>query len=279
LVRADDWFCRIGVRNLKILKGRILIIPDIHQCIRGFADKILALHENEVDHIVFLGDYFDCFENPNEDENYYSFEKTCLWINEKYKSLNKAVWLIGNHDMSYISAINYKHSNPFLCSGFTKSKANTFKRKIDKEWVKSLQLCCFANGFLCSHAGFHPSYLKPYESIRETLDKYNQKVLDFRFDRDSFMKNVGQCRNGEIGVFGSPVWLDWFEEFEPIDGLNQIVGHTAVSKFSYENKGNYNLDFNRVAYGILEESGELILKIVGGENGEIERFKSVTGYS
>ena len=48
---------------------------------------------------------------------------------------------------------------------------------------------------------------------------------------------IGTARGGTLKK-GGLLWQDWFEEFEPIEGLNQIVGHTHSERIHYKNTDN-----------------------------------------
>jgi hypothetical protein len=82
--------------------------------------------------------------------------------------------------------------------------------------------------WLCSHGGIHPSLLHPFLGFdkasllaleEEALWKlrYCQQVTPFIA--------AGRGRGGPARV-GGVDWLDWETEFIPINGLNQIVGHS-----------------------------------------------------
>lgn len=49
---------------------------------------------------------------------------------------------------------------------------------------------------------------------------------------------VGECRGGERGKIGGPLWLERREATNPLHGYTQVVGHTRVSHvtdYRYEN--------------------------------------------
>jgi predicted phosphodiesterase len=252
--------------NMKKLEGKIVIIPDIHQCL-GFANRVLEA-QPDAEHYVFLGDYIDCFERPDNKE-YFSVRWTCDWLNNKFNELgNRATWLLGNHDLAYLATYKpytYQLHNPdgkfYCCSGWTKNKASTFNQYIDPEFVKSLELCVEAGGFVCSHAGFHHSHFQPLSSeidnIRRLSKEWRNTGLSFRIRPFHWIGQVGSCRGG-IDDFSSPVWLDWDGEFEPLDSVRQIVGHTngenVRSKILKNNKKDYCIDAYRSVYAILNES-------------------------
>ena len=72
-----------------------LIIPDIHTKIDK-AQAILDKEEANVDHVVFLGDYFDAFRN-----NVGKHVATINWL-IPYLNSDRYTCLIGNHEASYM---------------------------------------------------------------------------------------------------------------------------------------------------------------------------------
>ena len=79
---------------------KILIIPDVHG--RSFWRDAVKENIDDVDKIVFLGDYLD----PYQDEGVkYEFEDALEMLNEiielKRDNMDKVVLLLGNHDGHY----------------------------------------------------------------------------------------------------------------------------------------------------------------------------------
>lgn len=252
------------MQNFK--KQKVLVIPDIHQNL-WFADKCLEIGEKEnVDKIIFLGDFFDCLEGI-DNKKYFSVKNVCRWIDKIYKDLySKAVFLVGNHDVSYISSYNPasfridKMSKFYVCSGWTKSKAITFNENIDPNFLNSLELCCYANGFLISHAGFHYNHFKPLISEEENIERYynswEKEKMSFKNDAYHWIGHVGHCRGGEYNV-GSPVWLDFEKEFEGID-CPQIVGHTNNIFGTVKHNNGLCIDVFRTLCVVIEEGGKIV---------------------
>jgi len=250
-----------------ISAARILIIPDIHQCL-SFADK--ALKAEPFDHVVFLGDYFDCFEEP-DNVKYFSVENTCAWLNQKYNELgDKATWLVGNHDLSYLGTYlpnTWKIHRPqnfrCLCPGWSPNKAKSFNKVISPAWVEALELCAEGNGYVFSHAGFHyRQFTNAPSTVRDNISKlarvWRENRFEFRDRGFSWINDCGPARGGADDV-GSPLWLDWDEEFVPMEEIRQIVGHTnglatRTKRFS-AHEVDYCLDAYRTTYAIVTENG------------------------
>jgi len=249
---------------MKSLKGKILIIPDIHQCIK-FADTVLK-KADEVDHIVFLGDYFDCFETP-DGKNYVGIPSMCEWLVDTKKKLgDKATWLIGNHDLAYLANWGKRGRDTFYsCSGWEGIKSLQMAESMSRDVLVSLELCVEANGYILSHAGFQLEHFNKTESV---IDGINRLYQEWEEDKVEFPRTayhwiwgVGYCRGGFSSI-GSPIWCDFNAEFIPMGEVNQIVGHTCGRDYR-ENEGNYCIDAYRTTYCILEPNLEKpnILKI------------------
>ena len=138
---------------------RTLIIPDIHNKFE-LAESIIEIESP--DNVVFLGDYFDSFDDCME-----VARQTATWLKESLKKSNR-IHLLGNHDLSY-------KDTRFACSGFTEEKLMALKQvKVD---LSKLQHYYWVEEWLCTHAGlsieFYNEYSRDY-SVNEFLEKFSQ---------------------------------------------------------------------------------------------------------
>jgi hypothetical protein len=261
----------------KIIKGKVLILTDIHQAVGGYAEHILA-RETDWDHIILNGDYIDTHHTP-DGAMIYGVDATIEWLNEKFKEWGKrASWHIGNHDVAYLASYNRMHpekADPkgFFCSGWTPSKARTFNKRIDPEWIDNLELCTqLGDNTIVSHAGFQYQHFVPLIS---ELNNIERLCHQWKRDRHVFMRDpyhwiweVGQCRGGSSTV-GSPVWLDWNDEFIPIDNIQQIVGHTSQQEPALRRMINSSflvnlcIDCMQQTYAVWED-GKITVKNLDG---------------
>lgn len=214
--------------------------------------------KNIVDKIIFLGDYFDCFEKP-DNETYFGIKEVCLWLSEKRKELgDKAIWLTGNHDVAYLASYipnsyTVRKNGFYGCSGYTRSKASEINKYLDPEFVLNMELCCQANGYVVSHAGFHYNHFLPFSSELDNVirlyHKWDEEKNSFYHQAYHWIWDIGQRRGGMHDV-GSPVWLDFTTEFVDIPEMPQIVGHTSGR--NYRQRGNsYCIDAYRSVYCVL----------------------------
>lgn len=245
------------MKTLSSKNKKIVIVSDSHQNIGGYAQLILDC-ESDADHFIFLGDYFDTFRTP-DGAIIYGMEQTCCWLNETFEKLgDKAVWLAGNHDIAYLAS--YIPNSPridknfwYNCSGWTASKASSFNKTINPNFVKNLELCCQVDDFMCVHAGFHYDQFKPFlseqDNIEDMYDSWEKDKQAFKHKPFHWIWNVSGARMGPDD-YSSPVWLDW-NEFEPLDNIKQIVGHSALSRIK-EKGGSLCIDTNQDSYLVIE---------------------------
>lgn len=254
---------------------KTLIIADLHNKI-DWVEK--CIEHVAPDLTVFLGDYFDSF-----DETLKCTNRTAQWLKE---SLNqpKRVHLLGNHDMPYRFPVSFN----LLCSGFTHEKSMIINEILDSGalWEKTKSFH-WIDGWFLSHAGIHPNLLHPIKGF--DLDDLR------KLEEDSFAKcsadistpmfGCGRSRGGNYRC-GGITWQDFDLDFVPIEGVNQIVGHTPHSnvmvKFAPEGQGdsyvcawdeyltvyekdpkvslNLDIDTHRQHYAILENGAVQIVK-------------------
>jgi|APSaa5957512535_1039671.scaffolds.fasta_scaffold08481_4 hypothetical protein len=140
---------------------KTVIIPDIHNDYLT-AEKIIK-NENP-DKTIFLGDYFDDFDDTIQDAI-----NTAKWLVQSLKQENR-IHLIGNHDLSYMT------DNPNLkCAGYRTDKHKAIK-ECDINWNK-LKMYYFIDGkWLCTHAGFSNDFFKQLQTKKSDSV---QKILDF----------------------------------------------------------------------------------------------------
>lgn len=220
-----------------IKQGRVIVIGDLHQCLM-YPQTILE-REEHWDHVVFLGDYLDT-GMPITNHVYHSPRNTVEWLSEFRKTHGDNVtFLAGNHDVSYLSTwqrvgVTHRESS-YTCSGWTRSKAKQFNHYADPEWVDSLELCIRLGDWVCVHAGFQYPHFKPFMSEWDNIEELHARWEEDRLQiRPSgryglgghFIGMVSPCRGGSDDN-SSPVWVDFIEEFAPVEGLKQIVGHTG----------------------------------------------------
>jgi hypothetical protein len=191
---------------------RTLIIPDIHHK-TAVVDEILTREQYE--RVVFLGDYFDDFNDTPG-----LARETAEWLKRHVQNPN-FTFLYGNHDLPYRFC-----ASGVDCSGFTIEKWEAILPVLDRGDWDALRLHTWVDGFLLSHAGWNLAFADSYGFVtKEHIDALcSECLIELEEGRMHPLAGVGISRGGSNAV-GGIVWQDW-TELEPIAGLHQIVGHT-----------------------------------------------------
>lgn len=184
---------------------KTLVIPDIHEQYKD----LLALGPriDSADKVVCLGDYFDTFGVTHTPE-------VAAWVAERIVNVDKFTFLLGNHDTPYL----FGHRE-MMCSGHKAWKTPIVLALLAKH-IDLFHLCVDVDGYILSHAGWHPSMLQYADevSIADALLTVKRGEMHPLF-------GAGASRGGNQPV-GGIVWLDFKHEFVDIDEMPQIVGHT-----------------------------------------------------
>jgi len=199
---------------------KILVFSDVHQDIDRL-EKIIKAEDADIN--VCLGDWFDSF---NFDESHH-FVKTAQYLTS-YLNKSKNITLWGNHDTHYLS--NNKYT---LCSGYTVNKARLateqfgeYKHRISDKFKWYIWI----DNKLCTHAGLHPKLIRSSCKNNEDIDKYLSEESEaantcLKTNQKHWFYLAGRARGGSER-YGGITWLDFDQEYDPIDDLEQIVGHT-----------------------------------------------------
>ena len=179
--------------------------------------------------VIFIGDYLDSFTVPVGTQ-----VELLRYVLDAVAD-GQATALMGNHEMSYLHTF-------MECSGY---KASTYAHVMHMD-LSPLKPYIFAEGFLLSHAGVSQRLLDHHDI---TLDDYLEEGL---------FNQIGRVRGGSAHV-GGLYWCDWRDEFQPIDDVPQIVGHTRGDHIR-EKGGSYCIDVledGAVQFGCIDD-GEFI---------------------
>lgn len=176
---------------------------------------------------VFIGDYMDSFDRSNQEHD------DCLRDVFNAVLKDEAIALVGNHELSYMHA-------GMRCSGYRVELQHIFN-----EYSGAIQMMGNlyyrpTEDVLVTHAGLGHYWWWEHEM---TLDNLSEKLDELLKDTRSDMYAIGRSRGG-FHPIGGIFWLDWEDEFEPIVGLTQIVGHTATRSqgFRRTDNGDWNID-------------------------------------
>ena len=211
--------------------NKILIVPDVHG--RKFWHKAEEMID-EVDYVVFLGDYLDPY--PHEGITFDdAIEELGSILEFKEKYSNKVTLLVGNHDMHYIVREFMDCSR--LNEDYRLAMHDFFMNNIDK-----FQLVHEIGNYLFSHAGVYNEWLTSNNLSLEELNDF----ISFIREKWSTLEDLSWYRGGYNQV-GSCVWADLRESLkhEPLHAKRHIVGHTQLESKPYISDKIVCLDVRR----------------------------------
>lgn len=214
---------------------KFLILPDVHNRWEK-AEKIIK--SVNPDKVIFLGDYFDDF---NDDPNIIAH--VAEWFHYSVNQPNR-LHLVGNHDIHYW----FPGNRSVRCSGYEQFKCvaiNDFVKKED--WEKLEWFHVLDNKWLLSHAGVHPSWLDKINFDKNKVSEFSLATVKRRLnaeietakkalyaDRMHWFGMPGFSRCDNSPYYGGLTWCDWNDEFHPIRGVHQLVGHTPCYNLTWK---------------------------------------------
>ena len=223
-----------------------LVIPDIHNNFKEAEAWIRYLekrHPRGVSQIVFIGDYFDDFGDTPE-----IAIGVAKWLQHSIQQPNR-VHLVGNHDLAYLAPSAFTR-----CSGFEPRKLEAVAPFLETMQRSAFRAAIEADGWLLSHAGFHPSHVAG-RTASELVVAADEALRQLWDGAQPALFAAGYARGGPAPV-GGITWLDWSKEFRPTIGLHQIVGHSPADTFRLSWISDTAGDVTRRAYDLNVASGE-----------------------
>ena len=218
---------------------RILVIGDLHSCSPEPAEQLIE--EVDPDLTVFLGDYFDHFG-----DGLGVTIQMAQWLKQSLEQPNR-VHLLGTHDLPYL------YPGKIYCPGYSHEKGYVVGNIIDRNTWKRKSSLVYWHGddWLFSHAGVSRSHLPSWNFKKSKIPSWLDGEISDAFnlldsdglDHSHWVWSVGSTRsNGISPGAGGLVWCDWYYDFEPIAGINQVVGHTPGQGIrSKQEKNSRNL--------------------------------------
>jgi UDP-2,3-diacylglucosamine pyrophosphatase LpxH len=215
--------------------GSCYVVGDLHvkqQEILPVLEK--RMETDGVARVVFVGDYCDDWSaGPEKLVGSLEFQRD--WAIRLREKGVEVVFLVGNHDIQYLM-----HT---ACSGTDRRLYGKVDPLLDEI---GLALAHVEQGYLVTHAGLTHDWAHEYLDLPLTVDEIAD-VLNDRFEsRDPIyleeIASAGYARGG-WGLPG-PLWADKRElELDPLEGVDQIVGHTPVVGIEREKRGDSELVF------------------------------------
>ncbi len=224
-----------------------LIVPDVHENIEGLERLLSAAGSHAL--TVFLGDWFDSHTRTER-----STLRTLGWLLANWD--NPAYFFLwGNHDLPYA----FPNCSDLLCSGhnWTTRALVAQHSQIWDRFVLTGQIC----GVRISHAGFTP------ETGHGDVNRRCEMAMKALRERNVAepLIQAGRGRGGRQDV-GGCTWLDWDDEFRPINGVRQIVGHSRAAEPRW-NGDSVCLDTDLRHYAVITTDGGI--SVYGVDGGKV----------
>ena len=204
------------------LRGpRTLVVADVHHQI----DKAeFWLAHLRADAVVLLGDLFDSRDDDPE-----MARRTAIWLREKLNDRRFTV-LWANHDLP--NAFPGQEA-ALECPGFSLPKAKAIRSVLRRADWKKMKVACMVEGWLLSHAGFHLAWGK--KTAEEIMARC--AVAERLAARGQVDPILAQGEPPGLGRYAGPIWQS-FTSALPIEGIKQLVGHTADENVRIKHLGD-----------------------------------------
>jgi hypothetical protein len=213
---------------------KTLVLGDTH----GRSNWKLAVHKENADRVIFVGDYFDSFEFSGV-EQIHNFKEII-----SYKEQNpqvEVVLLIGNHDQHYFAGIGNSGT-----SGYQYIMAPSITQVLEEN-KHHLQMAYGFGEYLFTHAGVSPVFMD--ETFGENDWSIDNVVVDlnelWKYKPKAFEFN-GLDPSGD-NACQTPIWIRprslMSINKRHLKGLKkdyiQIVGHTQMRKLDIEDSNKF----------------------------------------
>lgn len=262
------------------MSKKVLVIPDVHG--ETFWKEPVQKYIEQVDRIVFLGDYLDPYKIEGKEYSSQAvFDNLMDIIDFKRANMDKVVLLKGNHDQHYASEMFL-----YLACG---SRCDTINwDTYNAVFVRNQELFKLAhleeiNGipYLFSHAGLTLNWINMVNSSlwkladnkisvanSDIIERINE--LDDNDEGQELLSIIGRYRNVIGPKSGSVLWADIEEHAIPdapkAYGLNkvfQVVGHSRLNdKYDKVEFNNLVLIDSQQCFMIDENIKEKIVPLV-----------------
>lgn len=190
--------------------GRYLVVGDLQNNY-----NVIPYLIDRPEKILFIGDFVDSHDFTRR-EQFNGFMHVLNLIES-----DRAIALFGNHEMSYMGPRSMRCSGH---SGTMQAKMMPYLSRARKLLMPYLYH--EATRTLFTHAGVTKALWDRYDLTFET---FTDTLYEWSQDPDSPFYGIGCGRGGQAEVAG-PLWCDWDTEFDAVDGLTQVVGHSSYKK-------------------------------------------------
>ena len=197
---------------------KIIGIGDIH----GRDDWKDIIENVEFDKIVFIGDYFDTFEEIPGTAQIRNFNNILQY---KRENTDKVVLLFGNHDFHYMRGIDTRYS------GYQPAHANVIQEAIHQGLDDDLmQMCFIYDQYMFTHAGVTNTWLKNVGYNNENLEGFINDLFKYKPGLFGFTPGRNLSNTGN-DITQTPIWVRPASMLnDMVKGYTHVVGHTVQSK-------------------------------------------------
>lgn len=230
-----------------------VVVGDLHHKI-DWVNPFLKELKKEIsyDEVVFVGDYFDDFSDSPEKS-----AETARWLRESLWMPDR-IHCVGNHDLPYMLFVDPERT-PYDCPGWEPKKDVAINEIMREEDWQKIRPCYYTQGWMISHAGFNFHLVAcPVKGIPEPEKLVWEANRGLKYAREGtnhpfFLPGKRMCSPWVGGI----TWQDWNNEYIPIVGMPQIVGHTphtfVSAKRVTKDQTDYNIDCGTTAVLIIED--------------------------
>lgn len=211
------------------MSKKFIAIGDIHG--RDTWESIVEKHIDDVDRVIFIGDYFDSFSIPMPTQ-LKNFRKI---LNLKKDNIDKVVLFIGNHDFHYLSVgETYSGYNPTYATGI---EYDYLRPAIEEGLIVAAHR---EDNYLFTHAGLTKTWCKNVgvklsgDIVEQVNDlwKYTPRVFGWAVNPLKKMSAYTDPYGDDI--WQGPLWIRPSSLYkDKIDNFIQVVGHTETDRIMF----------------------------------------------
>ena len=235
---------------------KVLCIGDIH----GLTSWRRVIEQNEFDKVVFIGDYFDNFENTTGQEQLDNFREI---LNFKKYNPDKVRLLLGNHDYQYLPGVKDRYS------GFQPVYSLEYGHIIQKAIDENLLKCCwYKDGVMYSHAGISKTWLRStgYDDRLTEPEKIQNHINELLVYKPKYFKFTPGINYNNSGndITQGPLWIRGEGLREDAIAINQVFGHTQIKSILPLSSKPIQVNIDALPYGeylIVENNTFTVKKI------------------
>ena len=221
---------------------KICVIGDIHG--RNCWLDIIKREEENVDKIIFLGDYLDSFDVSLEDQ-FNNFEEI---LNYKKSNFDKIELLLGNHEFHYLNKTKNYSGHSYI----TYLKFNDILEDlVNNDFLK---VAYKSNDVLFTHAGLSKTWCI-FNDINYDNTKLDEELnILFKKNRNLFDIQVPTSGYGDE-TYQGPLWIRPNSLIKDSTPHLHIIGHTESKKVEY-NSSYIKIDSLPYKYIIIETNSK-----------------------